>query len=215
MINSISKLLSKNNIYHKIENNKILTRRSNITIPKFNNDLAYITGVIVGDGAMVKTIRKRGGNHYVLSIFSNSKPYLDYLNQLFVQYFNYEGHIYKDKRHDVHSLLIQTASIFFYFVALGLPIGKSEEEFVPDIVKNNNKYFKEYVAGLCDTDGSIYSKKIHLKQKSKNLLSEIVEFLNENNIECSYPKVNYTNGKPYYYIRMERKIPLRLKEMPQ
>jgi hypothetical protein len=95
-----------------------------------------------------------------------------------------------------------------------LPVGKSEEESIPKIIKSDNRYFIEYIAGLCDTDGSISGNKIHLKQKSKNLLLEIVEFLNENGITCSYPKVNYTNGKPYYYIRMERKIPLRLKEMP-
>ena len=212
MIDSISNILNKNGIYHRTEKNVILTRRTKIRIPSFNLDLAYLTGVIVGDGAMVQTIRKRGGHHYVLSIFSNSKKYLEYLNTLFVKYFNHKGTFYKDKRHKVYTLLIQAAPIFFYFVNIDLPIGKSGEEYVPAIIKSNSSYFKEYIAGLCDTDGHVNSSnRIYLKQKSKNLLSEIVDFLNKEKVRCSYPKVNYTNGKPYYYILMDFKLPLRLK----
>jgi hypothetical protein len=212
MINSISNLLSKKDIYHKLVNGEIHTRRTKIKIPIFNKDLAYLTGVIVGDGSMVITNRKRGGHHYVLSIFSNSRKYLEYLNGLFIQYFNHKCTFYKDKRHDVYTLLVQSAPIFFYFVNINLPVGKSEEEYVPDIIKTKTSYFKEYVAGLCDTDGHVYSSnRIHLKQKSKNLLLEIAEFLNHKKVRCSYPKVNYTNGKPYYYILMDYKLPLRLK----
>lgn len=212
MINKISNLLSERNIYHKIDGTKIHTRRSKIIIPELNLDIAYLIGVIVGDGAMVETKRKRGGNHYVLSIFSNSRKYLEDLNKLFIKYFGYSGHFYKDKRHSVYTLLIQAAPIFFYFVNLNLPIGKSEEEFIPESIKDNSSFCKEYIAGLCDTDGHINSpKRIHLKQKSKKLLCEIADFLNREKVKCSYPKVNYTNGKPYYYILMDYKLPLRLK----
>lgn len=215
MIQKISKLLNENKIFHKIEDNFIVTRRAKIKIPDFDLNLAYLSGVIVGDGAMVKTIRKRGGKHYVLSIYSNSTKYLEYLNNLFQKYFNYKGHIYKDKRHKVSALMIQTAPIFFYFVELGLPVGKPEKENVPVLIKQDKAYFKEYIAGLCDTDGHVEKyKRIQLKQKSKELLCEIEEFLNGEFIKCSYPKVNYTDGKPYYYIRMEYKLPLRLKVPP-
>ena len=212
MKKNISNYLNERRIYHKIKHNKIITRRSETTIPKFNKDLAYITGVIVGDGAMVITPRKKGGNHYVLSIFSNSKEYLLYLNLLFKKYFGRESRIYKDKRHEVHSLVIQVAAIFFYFVNIGLPIGKSEEEFIPNIIKSNKIYFIEYISGLIDTDGHISSpRRIQLKQKSKDLLLEIVDFLNGNGVQCNIPKVNYTNNKPYWYIIFDNKIKLRFK----
>src|SRR3989344_203509 len=212
MIYKISTHLKKYNIYHKVIRNSIKTRRSKVPVPIFNNDLAYLSGVIVGDGAMVISPRKRGGNHYVLSIFNGSKEYLMYLNSLFINYFNHEGRIYKDKINEVYSLIIEVVAIFFYFVNIGLPTGKSEEEFVPKIIKNNKNYFRQYIGGLVDTDGHVSSpKRLHLKQKSKNLLLEIVGFLNSNGVACRYPKVNYTDNKPYWYILFDNKVPLRLK----
>ena len=59
MIEKISKEFSKNNIFHKIEGSSILTRRSKINIPDINEDISYLTGIIAGDGTLVKSKRKR------------------------------------------------------------------------------------------------------------------------------------------------------------
>lgn len=60
MMQKISKELSKRKIYHKVEGNLIKTRRSKVKIPKINKDLAYLIGVVEGDGSLSITKRKRG-----------------------------------------------------------------------------------------------------------------------------------------------------------
>ena len=56
--------------------------------------------------------------------------------------------------------------------------------------------------GLIDTDGSLTGKRVQLKQRDKNFLKELVRLLKKHfGIISNPPKVNYTEGKPYYYIR--------------
>ena len=190
----------------------IKTRRSNITFPRMNKDMAYLAGVIVGDGSMSRTKRKVGGRHYIITICANTKDYLNYINSLFQKYFNYIGGIYKDKRHEVYNLCIQSAPIYLYFKIVIFGNKKNWKKSIPKSISSRKVYIKEYISGLSDTDGSINKvNKIIIKQKSRNLLYRIAEFLNSENISCSYPKVNYTNGVPYYYIMIAYKLPLRLK----
>jgi len=72
---------------------------------------------------------------------------------------------------------------------------------------------KHYLSGLIDTDGSIYNKRIHLKQKSKILMLEIQEILKNLELNPSDVKINYTNGVPFYYVRFDNDLPLRLKKV--
>lgn len=213
IIIKLSKELSKNNIYHKIERNFIKTRKTKVKIPKPNTDIIYLLGVIMGDGSLCKSKRKRGGYHYIFRIYSGDKEYLKYLNTLFNKYFLILGKIIKDERKEnAYTLAIKNASVFFYFVRLGSEIGKKKEGNIPMIAQKNNENLLNYLAGLVDTDGSIYRKRIHLKQKSHILLKKINKLSNKLKLNCSVPKVNYTNNIPYYYIRFDNNLPLRLKQ---
>ena len=161
---------------------------------------------------MIKTKRKKGGFHYSIRIYGKGKEYLEILNEIFSKNFEIKGKIFEDKRKkDTCFLKIQNASIFFYFMINENEIGKKRRFKIPEIIKENPKYFKEYLSGLVDTDGHISRKRIQLKQKSEKLLKEIMVISNKQNLNCTIPKVNYTNKKPYYYIRFDNKIPLRFK----
>ncbi len=71
----------------------------------------------------------------------------------------------------------------------------------PQIAQNPN-LFKHYMLGLIDTDGSVSGKRVQLKQREENFLKEVVRLLEINlSIKSNPPKVNYTEGKPFYYIR--------------
>ncbi len=212
MISKVSKRLLENNIYHKIEKNKVLTRRSKIRVPLINEDIFYLLGVISGDGSLIKSKRKRGGYHYVVRIYSGEEKYLIYLNEIIQKLFGISGRITKDKRkNSSYCIIIQNATIFFYFVILGSEIGKKKIGNISKIVKSKNKNILHYIAGLVDTDGHISHKRIQLKQKRHQLLKEIKELSDRLNLNCSIPKVNYTNNIPFYYIRFDNKIPLRWK----
>ncbi|MGD9276044.1 MAG: LAGLIDADG family homing endonuclease [Candidatus Pacearchaeota archaeon] len=212
MINKLSKELIKRKVYHKIQDKTILTRKTKVSIPKINKDIAYLIGVIAGDGSLVATPRKRGGYHYILRIYAEKEEYLKLLNKIFEKHFLLKGGIKKDKRkRSAYYLLIQNASIFFYFVNNGSEIGKKQRFKIPKAIQENRRYFLEYLAGLVDTDGHIARKRVHLKQKSEVLLREINKLANKEGLNCNLPKVNYTNEEPYYYIRFDNKIPLRFK----
>lgn len=56
---AVSNELRRKNVFHQINGRRVLTRRSSIRIPKFNSDLAYLIGVIAGDGSMTRSRRKK------------------------------------------------------------------------------------------------------------------------------------------------------------
>jgi len=212
MIKKISKELVKDNIYHKIEENFILTRRSKTKIPPLNEDISYLLGVISGDGSVIKSKRKRGGNHYIVRIYSGEEKYLVYITKIIKELFNIKGRITQDKRkNSAYCLILQNAPIFFYFVGLGAEIGKKKIGSISHIIKSKKKNILNYIAGLVDTDGHVVGKRIQLKQKRYQLLKEIQELSERLDLNCSMPKVNYTNNIPFYYIRFDNKVPLRWK----
>ena len=94
---------------------------------------------------------------------------------------------------------------------MGSEIGKKQNKEIPKIISNNKEYFLGYLTGLVDTDGNVEGNRIQLKQKSQKLLTEIEQNLRILRLNPSASKVNYTNKKPFYYIRFDKKIPLRLK----
>jgi len=212
IIKKLSSKLSESNIFHKIEKDFIKTRRSSVKIPKPNKDIFYLLGIIRGDGSLTKTKRKRGGYHYSLRIYCGNKENLIYLNNLFKKLFLIENKINKDERkQNLYYLIIMNAAIFFYFVNLGSEIGKKKQGKIPKIVLEKNENFLQYLAGLVDTDGHISKKRIQLKQKSYELLKNINKLSNKIGLNCNEPKVNYTNNIPFYYIRFDNRLPLRLK----
>ncbi|MAG07830.1 hypothetical protein CMI46_03385 [Candidatus Pacearchaeota archaeon] len=209
----LSKELSKRNIFHKIEGNKILTRRSKTKIPEINEDIMYLLGVIEGDGSLAIAKRKRGGYHYMLRIYSGEETYLQYLKELFYKYFSIEGRINKDKRKNkTFWFELKNASIFFYFNTLGIKHGKKSEREILLSAKTNQSNLLNYLAGFVDTDGSISHKRIQLKQKSQTLLEDVKKSLIKLNLNPADVKINYTNNIPFYYIRFDNKLPLRLKQ---
>lgn len=207
LILNISKKLSEKNVFHKTENNWILTRRSKIKIPNLNEDIAYLIGVIAGDGSLISTKRNRGGNHYMIRIYANSKIYLNYLNKIIKNHFSITGKIIKDKRKkNTFFIVIQNASIFWFFKILESKYNPTNK--LPPICKNK-LYFNNYLAGLIDTDGSISNKRIQLKLKNQKIIKKIFSKIKEAN--PNPPKINYTNNIPFYYIRFDNIFPLRWK----
>ena len=206
MLSQVSNKLKQNNIYHTIKDNFIITRKSKVLIQEVNGDLSYLIGVIAGDGTLIKTKRKKGGNHYVVKIYANSTNFLEQLNRLFELNFKNSGKIIKDKRkQNTYLLEIPNASIYWYFEILNT---KYKDSNLP-LFCTNKEFFNNYLAGLIDTDGSISCKRVQLKLKDKGLIYKIYKKIKEAN--PNEPKINYTKNLPYYYIRFDNLFPLRWK----
>ncbi len=205
----VSRILKTNNVYHKIKKGKIYTRRSIVNIPEINEDIAYLVGVIAGDGNLSNTKRKRGGYHCIIRIHANSIEYLKYLSELFNKYFHIKGKILKDKRkNNTYYIKIENASIFWYFKLLGAKYNYTNK--LPNFC-SRNKLFFHYLAGLIDTDGSIgpSKKRVQLKLKNNKIIQEIFSKIEKAN--PNPPKINYTDKIPFYYIRFDNIFPLRWK----
>jgi len=204
-IKAVTDALNRAHVWHKTKNNIISTRRTCITIPEINNKVAYLAGVIAGDGNLNTCKRKKGGYYYRVNIVGHEED-LQYLTTIIADLFNYKPKILKDKRKaNCFFFNIPCAATYFYFVELGFPTGKKRNLHVPQIIGENPDLFKHYMLGLIDTDGSISKNRIRLKQREEKFLKEIVQLLKRNlNIESTPPKVNYTKGKPFYYIRFPK-----------
>jgi len=199
---AISEALSQAHVRHRIQNDFIRTKRTRIKMPEISDKVAYLAGVVAGDGNLNVCRRKKGGYHYRVNIVGHKED-LEYLTTLLNDLFDYKPRVLRDKRKaNCYLINIYSAAIFFYFVKLGFPIGKKRNLSVPLIIAENPTLFKHYMLGLIDTDGSIKGNKVQLKQREEGFLKELVELLKKHfDIESSPPRVNYTDGKPFYYIR--------------
>jgi len=173
-----------------------------IKIPEINENVAYLAGVIAGDGNLNVCRRKKGGYHYKVNIVGHKED-MEYLTAVCHELFNHKPHVLKDKRKtNCYLINIYSAAIYFYFVKLGFPTGKKTNMSVPPIIAKNSSLFKHYMLGLIDTDGSVSKNKVQLKQREENFLKELAQLLEKHfDIKSNPPKVNYTNGRPFYYIR--------------
>jgi len=199
---TISEALIQAHVRHKIQNDSICTTKTRIKMPKISDKVAYLTGVVAGDGNLNVCRRKMGGYHYRVNIVGHKED-MEYLTTLLNDIFGYKPHVLRDKRKaNCYLINIYSAAIFFYFVKLGFLAGKKRNLSAPPKIAENRTLFKHFVLGLIDTDGSITGRRVQLKQRDENFLKELVQLLEKHfDIRSSPPRVNYTQGKPFYYIR--------------
>jgi intein/homing endonuclease len=201
-VNAVSQALAEAGVWHRIQKDFVRTKRSKTRIPKIGEKVAYFAGVVAGDGNLNKCKRKEGGYYYRVKVVGR-KNYIKQLSVLVKDLFDFQPRVLQDKRKkDCHEKNLQRAAAYFFFIKLGFQSGKKRNIRVPLLIAKNAALFKHYMRGLIDTDGSIKRKRVQLKQRDKYFLKELVRLLKKHfDIISRPPKVNYTKGKPYYYIR--------------
>jgi len=153
-----------------------------VVLPK-NIDcrIAYLSGVIMGDGSI--TIAKRKVSGYpqlTLKIFNASEQYLEFLNNEFHGVFGTKGGISKKKDKNCYVLTLNRKLIILYFLkVLEIKGGKKSNLRIPPLLKNKD-LFKFFVAGIFDTDGFFTeSFGIMMNGSNYNFLKEISLLLEE------------------------------------
>ena len=199
---TVSRALNHANVWHKIQNDFICTKKTRIKIPNLCEKVAYFAGVVAGDGNINKCKRKEGGYYYRVNVVGRRK-FMEKLSVLVKDLFHHDPRILRDKRKEnCYAININCAAVYFFFIKLGFQPGKKTKIRVPSLIAEDASLFRHYMWGLIDTDGYIDKKRVQLKQRDKGFLKELVGLLkNHFGIVSSPPKVNYTEGKPYYYIR--------------
>ena len=162
----------------QIKSNLICVRRSpfQISIPNLNSDIAYLSGVVFGDGNL--TLIKRKTSKYPrtkLKVYNSSENFLLKLNRILLKNFNYSGKIYRKKDKNCYILEINNKLVWLYFTKfIKIKPKKKVNLHIPTVFRNRNM-LKHFIAGLFDTDG-YFSKcrfGIMMTGKNYNFLNEI------------------------------------------
>jgi intein/homing endonuclease len=157
--------------------------RTRVRLPRvMSPDLAYLAGVIVGDGWILS-------NGNMVGIVNGDENYLRRIGELFRMLFNFNVIVRKDPR-KVHTYLLEAHSkviVYFLTSIFGFEKGK-KVPIIPAVFKNYPKSILiEFIAGFFDTDGSVDEKASTIKftQKSKEMLIQIKEELANVHIQSS------------------------------
>lgn len=147
----------KPNELYEIEDDKSQLSKEKTNILEESEDLAEITGIILGDGNI---LYKEGYKHR-LRISSNKtdeKEYREYTKKLMEKLFNIEPKSYDRKNKNATDLVINNKEKVKELIEKGLKSGNKvkNQVNVPEWVKKNENFKISCLRGLFDTDGSVY-----------------------------------------------------------
>jgi intein/homing endonuclease len=153
----------------------------NVDLPKrWNEDLAYLFGLLLGDGSLPVTssIRPNGKyqKRYMIFFVSNSKEFLEKVYiPLFKGLFGLAPRIelVKDKKNPLYSCRIESKRVYEFLEKRGFTMGRKAK--IAKIPKLPKKYYVNLLAGLLDTDGGKKGNGFGLCTASKYLAAFCIE----------------------------------------
>ncbi len=171
-----------------------------------NNDLAYLAGIICGDGHIEKDLceMKIVDGHHDSSFKKYSYEFLNSIDKIIKRNFNLHNFIEEEDNYIVFRYSSSAMCRIMNYI-YQIPTGdKSRRIKVPKILKNTNKEGL-FWRGIFDTDGSIRikNKSISLFTTSKELYEDFLDFCKRKTIILFNKKEK--NG--YRFIVAEESIP--------
>jgi len=158
--------------------------KTSLTIPKIDEDFAYFTGLVIGDGNFnVNSLRFTTASEQLLKKFES-----------FIKTLGFEIGKDKSRKYDYY---VCSKSLLTFFYALGLPEkDKAANVKIPNIFFSNYYLLSSVLRGIYDTDGSIYKSIIEFTTKSKILAQEVLIALSCFGV-FAIIKDKIVNGKKY------------------
>jgi len=207
-----------------------MTYPRKVNLPKeVTPELAYFIGAILGDGSIKTPIRRnKGGYYWEVSIACN-QDYSRIARKIIWDLFALEPVVWKDKRkRDCYQVNIYSKELHNYLTDyLNLHPGKKAGKMPwPEKCISSQDLFKNFLAGLMDTDGYVGKKYLGLVQKDKAFLEKIKKTASDiMGIEFNGPNVNRKiDGKIVgWIISLSKKeamttflneVPLKYKKLP-
>jgi hypothetical protein len=214
LIDKVAKLLDDWRVGYTIKDGLLAVKRSKwkVAFPQINEELAYLLGILYGDGCLTKPqLRKTGGyrRKIVISFSSKEKERAEYICSIFRKHFHCEPRFTDWKargKKDWIEVVINSTALYAYFCVLGFPIGEKYGKLeLPPIIQKRD-LFKHFLMGLIDSDGHIIeNRRLTIVQKDARFLAQVREAsFRYLGIQFSSPKPNSKtlNGKTctWYYI---------------
>ncbi len=172
-------------------------RGENFQLPLYlSEDLAYLTGVIMGDGHLAE---------YFINIIDASKEHIENLEKLLIKLFRSKTEIYKQSNANAWNVNILGKWIvrFFNFLS-GQPIAERKYPALrePNLFSFYNKtslrFRSAFWRGLMDADGTFKST-IGFGTASKQLLEDFLRFLKQHEITCRLYTQTVFGGTTYSF----------------
>jgi len=146
---------------------------------RWNKDLAYIFGLLLGDGSLPVSAtkrplgrRQRFQKRHIIHFFSNSKEFIiNTFIPCFYKLFHLTPRITLQKRKsNLYCATIESKKLYTYLEKKGFTVGKKAKiARVPSSLPQ--KYYPELLAGLLDTDGGKKGNGFGLSTASRYLAS--------------------------------------------
>ena len=170
-----------------------------IIIPKKDDNLAEIIGIILGDGHVSEFKKGKKIRCYMIRIAGNAETDKDYLTnyipKLFEEVFNEKGSLHFSKKSKAGYFTIYGKNYIKFIKSMGIGVGnkKKNNQGIPKWIKNNKRYLSKCLKGLIDTDGSIhYISKNNLNLRI-NYTSYIPQLLKD--VREGLIKIGFTPSK--------------------
>lgn len=181
----------------------------NVELPRrWDEDLAYLFGLLLGDGSLPKSVSLRAnGNYqkryhiYFYSIFKDfhEEIYIPLFKGLFGIFPRID--VQKDMNRIIYNCRIESKDIYEYLIQLGFSNGrKARIAKVPNLPK---KYEVYVLAGLLDTDGGKKGHSFGFTTASENLASFCKYIFDSFSIKYNSCPWTY-NGWTYHQIYISR-----------
>lgn len=166
-------------------------KKEKIILPKkLSSDLAYLCGVLAGDGGLY--FRKEKYEYFLKCVGNPADEKVFYkkvIKPKFKKIFKYSIKTrYLDQRTTFGFTIYSKKLIKYLSESIGLPIGwKYNKLKIPEIFKKKKVWLKNFVMGIFDTDGCICFKRryrdypyypvISISSKSKMLIKDLSSVL--------------------------------------
>ena len=183
---------------------------SEITPPLIGPKLAYLTGVVLGDGHVKNYLRTSGYPHYAIIIEKRKTEYsAKFLPALISSIFGPAPKIYFHRRKsDLVRISIASKIIHRIFTnLLGFSAGKKSGEPVKHAKLWPDELKREFIAGLFDTDGGRSGNSYSLGSTSKQIIDFARDFLHGHGVRTkTYTQHFPTSDYWHLYVLQKDKM---------
>ncbi len=191
----------------------------NAKLPRrWDEDFAYLFGLLLGDGSLPVTKSKRSNGsyqkRYMIYFLSGSKDFLEKIYiPLFKKLFGLTLKIeIRKKVHDIYISRIESKKVYEFLEKKGFTIGRKAK--IARIPKLPKKYYPYLLAGLLDTDGGKKGGGFGLSTASKYLASFCIKVFKKLELpyhSCPWQYKDHTYHQIYINKKNLQKI---LKTIP-
>lgn len=154
---------------------------------KWTGDLAYVFGLLIGDGSLPVSKSKRPNGkfqeRYAIQFICESKIFIDEIySPTFKSLFNLSPWVETRVRNGstLYISRIESKTLYMYLKKMGFTVGKKAR--IADVPKMPKKYHSYFLAGLFDTDGGKKGSGFGLCTASEKLAIFCMEQFKKHNI---------------------------------